>query len=427
MEKVEMKSQDKVTKILFVTMIVSIVLAVTTIILYAFIQGSRMFSDFAETLSYCLSKNPYTGEDGIRSIYPPFAFLPFYLFALICKTPLQSYIAGDINLTQLSHNPLFILSFILFYLIFMGLILLVSAKVSKFQGKKLVYLLISIFGFGPCIYCFCRGNNIMSVALLVLLFFWLYNSEKRWARELGNLCLAGAIAIKIYPLLLLVFFLKDKRWLDMLKTLLYGLALIFLPFLLIKGGFANIKEIWNNFTTFNSGEGREMNWTNIGFDSLAAKFSSLITLITTLDTTAMYSILSKILRFGSIVVTIVALILSKNTKHKMQAVLITMLTYQLFQGVSYAYTLTMLIFPILMYLIEFENLSKVNRYYYGICFAIVAISLWASIGFFLIVQLALVCMLVKGYIDLFKDFMQRNKLRKEEKQKALEEKETKAA
>ena len=139
------KKTDKVTKILFISMIVSIILAVATVTLYVFLQGSRMFSDFAETLSYCLCGNPYTGESGIRSIYPPFAFLPFYLFALICKGPIQSYIAEEINLTQLSHHPLFILSFVLFYLIFMGLILLVSAKVSKFKGKKLAYLLVTIF------------------------------------------------------------------------------------------------------------------------------------------------------------------------------------------------------------------------------------------------------------------------------------------
>lgn len=69
--------QDKIEKILFWTMIVSVVTFVAALIIYVVANWGGMFSDFAETLSYCIVKNPYTGEYGnpaIHSIYPPFAF-----------------------------------------------------------------------------------------------------------------------------------------------------------------------------------------------------------------------------------------------------------------------------------------------------------------------------------------------------------------
>lgn len=403
---------DKVQKILFWAMIVMSVTFVTALIIYVLTSWGHMFSDFAETLSYCIVKNPYTGEYGnpaIHSIYPPFAFLPFYLFALICKPALVSYINGEITLAQLSTNASFIISFLLFYIICMAIVMLIVAKMSKFKGKKLVYLLVCTFCFAPFAYCLFRGNNIIFACILVMLFFLMYNSEKRWQREIANLCLAGAVAIKIYPALLLLFFIKDRRFLDLLKTLIYAGILIFIPFLLIEGGFKNIKEIWANFSRFNTGEGRDASWTNIGFDGLASKIATLLHL------PIVHSILSKLLRFGSIIVTMVALILSKNTKYKMQPILIALLTYALFQGVSYAYTLTFLIIPVTLYLVEFENMSKINKYYYGICYSLIALPIMAGIGFFFIAQLSAVCLLVKGYIDLYGEFIKNAKDKKKQK------------
>lgn len=414
MEEVKTKpvqQTDKVQKILFWAMIVSAVMFVAALIIYISTEWGHMFSDFAETLSYCLADNPYNGVNNMYSIYPPFAFLPFYLFALICKPSLTKYIAGEITLSQISQDPSFIISFLLFYFICMAIVMLLAAKLSKFKGKKLAYLLVSIFCFAPFAYCLFRGNNIIFACVLIMLFFTMYNSEKRWQRELANLCLAGAIAVKIYPALLLVFFIKDRRFWDLLKTLLYAVALIFLPFLLIDGGFKNIKEIWANFTRFNGGQGRDMNWTNIGFDGLASKIAAL------LHVPALHSLLSKFFRFGSIIVTILALIFAKNSKLKMQPILITLLTYELFQGVSYAYTLTMLIIPVIIYLVEFENLSTLDKYFYGICFALIAFPLTAGIKYlFIVAQLAAVILLVKGYIDIFCEFNKNLKAKKIAKQ-----------
>ncbi len=111
----------------------------------------------------------------------------------------------------------------------------------------------------------------------------MYDSEKRWVRELANLCLACSVAIKIYPIILLFFFFKERRFLDFVKTLVYSLILLFIPFLLTKGGFNNIKEIWNNFTHFNGGEGRNLDFSNISLDSTISKFVYLLEIITKSD------------------------------------------------------------------------------------------------------------------------------------------------
>jgi len=314
------------------------------------------------------------------------------------------------NLEALVKSPTYIVSFILFYAICLALVLFLTAKISKFKGKKLAWLLIIVATFAPVLYIFFRGNNIIAALIFVMLFFWLYNSEKRWQREIANLCLACAIAIKIYPIVIVLFFIKDRRFLDMLKTILYSLVLLSIPFLLIEGGFGNIKHIWENFTKFNSGEGRNEAWSNISFDSLASKIAEFFGLFG-IVTGGIYSILSKLFRFGMLITTIVVFILAKKSKKQMQSILLALLTYELFMGVSYAYTLSFLIVPLTMYLMDFENLSKLDKWFYGICFAVIAVPAQACFSFFFLSQIACASLLIKCYIDLINDFKENRKLK----------------
>lgn len=175
------------------------------------LTGSTLFSDFAETLSFAACPNPYDGSSGFHSIYPPLSFLIFYPFALICNAPLQQYIAGEITLAQLSANPLFIFSFLLFYVICLAIIMIVAAKFTKLKGINLFYLFGIIFVFGPLLFEFCRANNTLLVVIFGLLFFFLHSSEKRWQRELSYVCLAAAATMKIYPIFMIFYLIWKEK------------------------------------------------------------------------------------------------------------------------------------------------------------------------------------------------------------------------
>lgn len=284
------------------------------------------------------------------------------------------------------------------------------------NGIKLICLWIIIICFAPILYCFYRGNNIISACILVMLFFWLYNDEKKWKREIANLCLACAVAIKIYPMVILIFFIKDRRFLDLLKTLLYSIVLLFVPFLLIEGGFSNIKLIWNNCIHFNSGEGRDLAWTNISFDSLASKISILF------GVDSLHSILSKLFRFGSLIMSIVTICLAKNSKKEIECILISLLTYELFMGVSYAYTLTFLIYPLILYFVNFEKLSLFDKIYDGVCFALIGFTPFAGFSYFLITSISAVCLLVKCYVSIILEFVSNKKSKISENSNQIDEK-----
>ena len=363
----------------------------------------KLFSDFAEDLSYCIVDNPYKNEYNIHSIYPPFAYLIFYPFALICSGSLEQLVKGEISLMDMKNSPSFVCSYILYYLINIVIILLIVKKMSGFKVKESIYLLITVFCFGPLIYCFGRGNVLITALLFALLFFYMYDSEKRWVRELANLCLACSVAIKIYPIILLFFFFKERRFLDFVKTLVYSLILLFIPFLLTKGGFNNIKEIWNNFTHFNGGEGRNLDFSNISLDSTISKFVYLLEIITKSDLKALQGILSKLGRFSLLIVAIVLPLLRKNSKLVMQFMILSICTYELFQGVAYGYTMLILVAPIVIYFKNFDSFSKEDKLFYGICLAIIAMQPFYAFKNYIVQAITLIVLVVKAIKDIVKD------------------------
>ena len=239
---------------------------------------------------------------------------------------------------------------------------------------------------------------------------------------MANLALAAAVGIKIYPIILITLFLKDRRFPDLWKTLLYSLILLFLPFAIVEGGFGNIQAIWNNFHTF-SGEGRGIDWSNISADGLAMKIRALFELSGG-DFSALGLWISRILRYGLLLTAIVLPIFSKKSEKKAAAVILAIGAYELYQGVSYAYTMIYLLVPIVMTLNEWDTMERKDKWYYGICFFLLSLSFPLFCKFAFPQSLVLMALVVKAIVDLIQDDL---RLAKEGKAKAATEKEAEAS
>ena len=114
----------------------------------------------------------------------------------------------------------------------------------------------------PYIYLFGRGNYIFMVVAALAWFFYLYQSEKRWQRELAVVLLAFAAGLKLYPALFAAIYLKERRYGEFGKAVLYTLVLFFLPFLFFKDGFANFALFLRNLFDFQgSGQASAHNYS----------------------------------------------------------------------------------------------------------------------------------------------------------------------
>ena len=378
------------------------------------LAGAKFISDYVETISYCICKNPYSGDYGIHSIYPPFAYLPFYPFALICKGALERYLAGDVLLEVAYKEPSIMISFILYYVINLGVLLFFVYKKSGLTGKERIYLMIIVALFGTFFYTFGRGNVLMTAGLFGMLFFMYTNSEKRYQRELANLFLAISIGIKIYPILIITFLFKDHRWLDAVKVLVYSLILLFVPFILIEQGYHNISYLWTNFTKFNGGEGRAFNGTNISLDATSYKISDLLGKMFGTNLDSLGAILSKLTRYSTLLIAIILPILSKKSNKYLESMLLAVTAYALFQGVAYGYTMNFLVFPFMYFIINYEEYNKKDKIMYYISFILIAIPLFYVFKNFIVQALVMIFLLVKAIVTIIKSDIKAKKELKEE-------------
>ena len=187
--------------------------------------------------------NPYTSD--FRSSYPPLILVISKVFSF-----LADYSHGS---PDASNSILGILSYHFVFLGFTALSLMAWLKCMKEKGLPVwqrICVGAALLLTAPYLYLYGRGNYIVIVVTCISWFFAWYRSEKRWQRELSLVLLAIAAGIKLYPALLAAILLKERRFADFFKTVVYTIAAFFLPFLVFSGGFSNVGVFLENLTSF---------------------------------------------------------------------------------------------------------------------------------------------------------------------------------
>lgn len=106
--------------------------------------------------------------------------------------------------------------------------------------------MLALFSSGIFVFSVERGNTILLTAFFLAAFLLGYRSENRIVREMSYFALACAAGLKVYPAVFGILLLKEKRFIDVLRTVLYGAAAFFLPFLYFSGGFSALSTIFEN-------------------------------------------------------------------------------------------------------------------------------------------------------------------------------------
>lgn len=103
----------------------------------------------------------------------------------------------------------------------------------------------------PMIFSIDRGNLELYVFILITVFAWLANSESPFRRKIAIASLSVAVALKIYPLVFIFIYLKQRRWNAALGVVLFAAAFTLGCYLLLDGtlaanisaNMANIRDV----------------------------------------------------------------------------------------------------------------------------------------------------------------------------------------
>jgi len=206
----------------------------------------------------------------------------------------------------------------------------------------------------PMIFSIERGNTIIFTVLLCTFYLFYYNSENKVLRELALIALAVAAAFKITPAILGIMLLYNKQFKECVRTVIYGIIMVFGPFIFLHGGFSNIplmfQNIELNLKTYSMPEGCTLAGS-------IAKFGQMIS--------ADYKVPSALITFAKITTIVLSLILLavvpffKTTWEKAAAVVIVLIILPSHSG---TYCILYLIPVIIMFLNE-ENHRKVDIIY----------------------------------------------------------------
>ncbi|MBV9576516.1 MAG: DUF2029 domain-containing protein [Gammaproteobacteria bacterium] len=181
--------------------------------------------DFFNTLEF-LKTYTYLGQD--LAVYYPSVYWLFYPFAQMEK-----------NFSFILFNAIFFINLYLFALYYVSD---TNAHSQKFTYQ--VFIIPIVFLSFPVLYCFDRGNFEMMIFVLLswsIIFF----SQQRY--YLSAIFLACAASTKIFPILFLLLFIKQKQFKPAIFTCVLFSLLCILPLFTLHGGFiANLSTVMTN-------------------------------------------------------------------------------------------------------------------------------------------------------------------------------------
>ncbi len=184
--------------------------------------------------------NIYQG--GRDAIFPPLAYTIYYFVFRVVKT---------LGIEQMTTNEGMLMAcmYISLASMVMGITLQYSLKTNKLSRIFLPILLLLSYPFFTSAIAF--GNPVYLVLCLLLVALLMKDSENRIIRELALIVIAIAAGFKIYPAIFGLLYLKEKRYKETGRLIVYGILFFFVPFLWF-GGLEGLRLFLQNLQLANA-------------------------------------------------------------------------------------------------------------------------------------------------------------------------------
>lgn len=190
-----------------------------------FLGGDDLFMDFYHSI--CDAAKGAKAYTERNVIYPPLANL---ILLLLSRTVPEAYLNVPPNELRHSWNlyPAAILTYVYFFVTCLLVLALLIHREEHSRAKRNLLTFTLILSF-PVIFLLERANLVILSTIATIVYTQFYDSEHRAKRELALFMLAFAAALKLYPALFGVVLLRDRRWRDIARAVLYTLLMLLIP------------------------------------------------------------------------------------------------------------------------------------------------------------------------------------------------------
>lgn len=313
--------------------------------------------DFFHSLEYVHGKAPY---EKYGTLYPPLANLFFLLmYYLVAPSqftnwPSDFYEGLSLRCTywdlRTFQGPMFafIIVLVITAWMFASLVNCVFKKIPYRQANTVAFCML----LSPAmLYAFDRGNILYFVVPLCLFFVCYRNSESWIMRELSLVALAIAAGLKLYPAFFGVLLIRDKKYAQSIRAVVYGILSVVLPILVFEEGLSGIPQ-WLS-VVFRYVSSDETPYVGTGFTSILHRIALYADLYLGWEiSTDWFAHAAKIV---SILLLVVALFFKKDWQSALAATFAIIMF-----GSNGQYIYAFVIVPAILFMLEEEKFSKNN-------------------------------------------------------------------
>jgi hypothetical protein len=326
--------------------------------------GLHCFGDYYFSLTFA-NKDAYS--DGLQQ-YPPIAIIIFRFFNAINNIA-----------------PGTLLSLGLYY--FIGIAVSIIVIFRYFDFKKGLRIAALIVSSTPFVILVDRGNILLFVFPLLFLFLKAY---ERPLDKISVLWLVLAALIKPQLLLFSLLYLKDRRFIDFLKSIIAYILSTFLAFTFFAGGILTNLHLWIKGITAYQELSPEASHHPVNL-SAANTIASIWKVFETIKAreivnVQMSTIFTSIVSLSVLIVLVLSFVFLKSSLSLFDSAVLVVLTLILFPSTTYSYYLG-LIYPLILFYFSMSNqsqksivldknsVSRLNLYKYSTMFILIPLGI----------------------------------------------------
>lgn len=193
----------------------------------------------------------------IDATFPPFAYLLYYILYRINP---DSWGVYDWKLCR-DYRYNIIVYIALLLLVVISYKYINDRILEKYSSeKRTLFVIATIFSAPVLVGAIERGNISFFTAILVIYALYLKDSNNKALRETALILIAFAAGLKLYPAIIGLIYIREKRWKEAIRLVIYGLLVFFVPFAFC-GGLQGLIQ-YLKILFFFEGQGYR-SWTNI--------------------------------------------------------------------------------------------------------------------------------------------------------------------
>ena len=278
----------------------------------------------------------------IDATFPPFAYLLYHLLVMI-NPPEEPW--GILDWDAVAAYRYNIIVYIMLTILLVLIFKLIIDKCLPGEGQvKTTALTAAILFSAPFMAgAIERGNIAFLTAVMVLAALYLKDRDSAVSREAALLLIAMAAGLKLYPAVVGFIYVKEKRWKETVRLVIYGLIVFFVPFAFVGGIPALIRYFQVLFFFETQGY---CSWTNIR--------NFLLSISRVLGQYENSPYFVKYFKITENLYLLLCLLSLFKTKDKWKQALYTAGAMALYVPYSYRYVSCYMVIPLIFYFMEKE-------------------------------------------------------------------------